>query len=65
MILVEVTDDGAASGALAEPGFGLSGMRERVSALDGTLAVQRGERDSGWTVLASLPLPTRPCGLDA
>ena len=65
MILVEVTDDGTASGALTEPGFGLSGMRERVSARDGTLAIQRGARDSGWTVLASLPLPTRPCDLDA
>ncbi len=62
-ILVEVVDDGNASSALAEPGFGLSGMRERVSARDGTLSIQPGTRGSGWKVLASLPLPERPCGL--
>ncbi len=45
MILVEVADDGAATDTLAEPGFGLSGMKERVSARDGTLAIRRGAED--------------------
>ncbi len=65
MILVEVADDGRASDALAEPGFGLNGMRERVSARDGTLAIQRGAAGSGWTILASLPLLERACDVGA
>jgi len=65
MILAEVTDNGTVTDALAEPGFGLSGMRERVSARDGTLAIRRGAAGSGWTILASLPLPARSCEIDA
>lgn len=57
-ILVEVSDDGAASpAALANPGFGLRGMRERVAALGGTLSVEPGGAASGWRITARLPTP--------
>lgn len=59
-VAVEVSDDGAAPDALAQPGFGLSGMRERVSALDGTLSIGPGAQDSGWRVVARLPVSARP-----
>jgi two-component system sensor histidine kinase UhpB len=57
-LLVEVSDDGAPSqGASATPGFGLSGMGERVAALDGTLSVESRDGEAGWRVAARLPLP--------
>lgn len=48
---VEITDDG--SGAAAEPGRGLTGMRERVEAVGGTLTA--GPDAHGWRVCANLP----------
>jgi len=57
-ILVEVSDDGALQqGASATPGFGLSGMGERVAALDGTLSVESRDGEAGWRVAPRLPLP--------
>jgi signal transduction histidine kinase len=57
-VLLEVLDDGGtASGALHESGsgHGLTGMRERVTALGGTL--DAGPREGGgWRVAASLPV---------
>ncbi|MER6564497.1 ATP-binding protein, partial [Streptomyces sp. NPDC001027] len=56
-LLVEIVDDGrgAAGGAPAH-GFGIVGMRERVSLLHGRLSV--GPRpEGGFRVAARLPLP--------
>ncbi|MFD5096475.1 sensor histidine kinase [Amycolatopsis thailandensis] len=55
---VEVGNDGLRPGRVRRSpgGYGLIGMAERISALDGTLiAGEHGER--GWRVLAELPLP--------
>lgn len=56
-LVVEVTDDGQASGATATPaaGLGLRGMAERVSSLGGTL--DAGPRPGGgFRVRAALPV---------
>jgi signal transduction histidine kinase len=55
-VVVQVDDDGAADpGAPPEPGIGLTGMRERVTALGGALhAAPRPE--GGFRVRAELPL---------
>jgi signal transduction histidine kinase len=53
MLLISVADDGAPAGP--EPaGAGLSGLRERVTALGGRL--DAGPADHGWRVSAALPL---------
>jgi two-component system sensor histidine kinase UhpB len=54
-VLVSVADDGRA-GTAEGSGFGLTGMRERVTALGGRLEIAQGD-DKGWTVLARLPAP--------
>ncbi len=49
---IEVADDGV--GGSAEPGNGISGMRERAGALGGTL--HAGPRpEGGFRILAHLP----------
>jgi signal transduction histidine kinase len=54
VIDIEVTDDGTAAGRPATGGFGLLGIRERVSVYGGT--VQAGHRDGGgYRVHARLP----------
>ena len=54
---VEITDDGHGGAAGAGPGYGLSGMRERVALLDGRFSA--GPRpEGGFRVSARLPLPT-------
>ncbi len=54
IVEIEVTDDGAAAGPPAAGGFGLLGMRERVTVYGGT--VQAGPRDTGgYRVHARLP----------
>ncbi|HEY5288571.1 MAG TPA: hypothetical protein VIJ59_00930, partial [Caulobacteraceae bacterium] len=55
-VFAAVADDGAASNAPSGTGFGLIGMRERVAASRGTLAIDRG---NGWTVTARLPVVAR------
>jgi signal transduction histidine kinase len=53
-LLVEVQDDGAGfDSETGSQGFGLAGMRERVSLADGTLEVDSGEQ--GTLVRACLP----------
>ena len=53
-LLIEVQDDGAGfDPELASEGFGLAGMRERVSLVGGTLSIDSGER--GTLVSACLP----------
>ncbi|MDR3472281.1 MAG: histidine kinase [Devosia sp.] len=51
---VEVRNDGAPAPA-ASPGFGLTGMAERVTAAGGTLTAGPAE-EGGWRVYATLPL---------
>ena len=58
-LLIRVRDDG--SGTAPDtggnpPGFGLTGMRERVAALDGSLEAGPGP-DGGFLVSARLPVP--------
>jgi two-component system sensor histidine kinase UhpB len=55
-LVVRVCDDGAGPGEQGVmPGFGLVGMRERVQAQSGTLAVAAREGGRGVTVTAHLP----------
>lgn len=52
-VTVSVVDDGR-GGPTTEGGHGIAGMRERVTALGGTLTA--GPADSGFTLTARLPL---------
>lgn len=59
-VTVEVTDDSPPNSARSHPrgGYGLVGMRERIETLGGSL--HAGPRpDTGWSVRAILPVPTR------
>ena len=56
---LRVVDNGAAAHLPGgRPRFGLTGMRERVSALGGDLVIDQGE-GQGWTVTARVPLGDR------
>jgi two-component system sensor histidine kinase UhpB len=60
---VRVADNGeAGSHPGGRPRFGLVGMRERIGALGGVLAIDPGE-GHGWSVLATIPRrdATAPC----
>jgi two-component system, NarL family, sensor histidine kinase UhpB len=64
-ISVEVADDGigmAAEGMIhRDPAqFGLTGMRERVMAMTGSLSLQHGRNGSGLTLVARLPCADLP-----
>ena len=55
-LVVQVDDDGKAQPGIAPtPGFGLTGMRERVAALGGTLRAEP-RSGGGFTVRADIPL---------
>ena len=54
-LTIRVDDDGAGSRQPPVPGYGLVGMRERVTALGGHLRAEPGA-SRGFTVLAELPL---------
>jgi signal transduction histidine kinase len=56
-LTVRVDDDGRAAPHPHVPGYGLIGMRERVTALGGTLRAERGATH-GFSVLAELPTGT-------
>ena len=56
---VVVADDGVVSGAPAEPGYGLLGMRERVEGAGGTLDAGPRPDGTGWEVRATLPVGSR------
>jgi len=53
-LVLEVSDDGPGIAGDARPGFGLSGMRERVAALGGRLMIG-GNAEGGVSVAAELP----------
>jgi two-component system sensor histidine kinase UhpB len=53
-IFARISDDGPLSGAPVATGFGLTGMRERVTAAGGALDIVCG-KTGGWTVTARLP----------
>jgi signal transduction histidine kinase len=60
---VRIDDDGRATpDAPPEPGIGLTGMRERVTALGGRLRAGP-RREGGFTVEAELPVRTRHTGI--
>jgi signal transduction histidine kinase len=52
-VVVDVQDDGAGAGAMAD-GHGISGMRERVAALGGALTAGPGK--TGFAVRATIPI---------
>jgi signal transduction histidine kinase len=54
-LTIRVDDDGAGSRQPPVPGYGLIGMRERVTALGGRLRAEPGG-SRGFTVLAELPV---------
>ena len=54
-LAVRVEDDGEGAGQPPVPGYGLLGMRERVTALGGRLRAEPGA-SGGFTVVAELPV---------
>ncbi|HWA62132.1 MAG TPA: histidine kinase, partial [Caulobacteraceae bacterium] len=62
-VTAEVSDDGRGGQTGGdERGFGLKGMRERVTAAHGDLTVDRAGPDGGWRVAARLPAAEEPAG---
>jgi hypothetical protein len=57
-LVIAVEDDGV-GGAKPSPGSGLSGLQDRVAALDGTLLVDSPPRE-GTRIRANIPLPLSP-----
>jgi signal transduction histidine kinase len=57
-LVISVEDDGI-GGAKPSPGSGLSGLQDRVAALDGTLLVDSPPRE-GTRIRAKIPLPLSP-----
>jgi two-component system sensor histidine kinase UhpB len=56
MMVVGVRDDGVGIREQTQTGFGISGMRERIEALGGSLTIVTGPTE-GTTVAARLPAP--------
>jgi signal transduction histidine kinase len=54
-LTVKVEDDGEGAGPSPVPGYGLIGMRERVTALGGRLSAEPGS-GGGFSVVAELPV---------
>jgi signal transduction histidine kinase len=54
-VTVVVRDDGTGGPSAGAPGYGLTGMRERVEVFGGRLEAGR-DRRGGWVVRAELPL---------
>lgn len=57
-LVLTVDDDGGVDGEI-RPGHGLTGMRERLAELDGTLAIDRAAR-GGLELTATLPVDDQP-----
>lgn len=58
-VVVQVRDDGSGIGDHAHTGFGLSGMRDRIEALGGSLDIASAP-GQGTAIAARLPLAQRP-----
>jgi signal transduction histidine kinase len=58
-VTLTVSDDGRGLGPEVSDGFGLSGMRDRVRSVGGTLAVGPGD-DGGTTLRARVPVDVPP-----
>lgn len=59
-IVATIADDGAAvSSSQTGSGFGIVGMRERVRGSGGSLTIDKGAAEGGWTVVARLPFRQR------
>lgn len=56
-VRLRITDDGVGISDSAALGYGLSGMRERVRALSGTLTIEPSE--PGTMLLVTLPVPNK------
>jgi two-component system sensor histidine kinase DesK len=56
-VVLQVTDDGR--GTRGPEGSGLTGMRERVSALGGSVRIEAGNGARGTRVTVTLPLPVQ------
>jgi signal transduction histidine kinase len=54
-VMVEITDNGRASGAVPNRGYGLVGLAERVALMGGALETGPGSGGLGFTVKATLP----------
>jgi signal transduction histidine kinase len=59
-VITRISDDGAATkpadpARLDQSGFGLIGMRERVTASGGSLSIDQDGPDGGWSVVARVP----------
>ena len=54
-LIIEISDDGA--GGTRQAGSGISGLRDRVLALGGTLVIES-PRGHGTHVIATLPIDT-------
>ena len=61
VVRVEVVDDGQPAGGpgarVRRPGYGLTGMAERVELLGGSFAAGPLAGDRGWSVRVELPWP--------
>ncbi len=55
-LIASIADDGTGLTASTVPGLGLTGMRERVERLGGTLDVSAGRKGTGLVVTARLPV---------
>lgn len=58
VLRLTISDNGAGIAPSATPGFGISGMRERATAIGGTLEVVENPGRRGVTVTALLPVKT-------
>ncbi|MEQ1653514.1 MAG: ATP-binding protein, partial [Hyphomicrobium sp.] len=60
MLVVSVTDDGAGLKATERDGFGLSGMRERLARMGGTLSIHANPNGRGVILRAEMPYVQTP-----
>jgi two-component system sensor histidine kinase UhpB len=58
MLRIDVIDDGTGLTTPKKPGLGLTGMRERIEALNGTLEIGPGKHGRGLAVIVYLPCTT-------